>query len=199
MRRHGPALDRIVIDTLARAEGAQGAALDVAIVPFGYHAAYAGTLTAVGSDRDIPVLSLASVDPVARRQRMLPEIEAMLGRSGAALAHVERHTYGAARTDLLRRSKIVLDVHRVPGSHPLYRFILAAAAGAALVSEPLDQPEPLVPGVHYVEAATPDLAEATLALLADEPRRRRIVAAAQALLAGELDLRRTLPRALGAG
>jgi hypothetical protein len=197
MRRHRPALDRIVIDTLARAEGALSAGLDVAIVPFGYHAAYAGTLTAPASDRDIPVLSLASVDPVARRQRVLPEIEATLGRSGAAVAHVERHTYGAARTDVLRRSKVVLDVHRVPGSHPLYRFILAAAAGAALVSEPLDQPQPLVPGVHYMEAATSRLGEATLELLADEPRRRRIVDAAQALLTGELDLRRTLPIALG--
>lgn len=196
MRRHGPAFDRIVIDTPARAEGALRAGIDVAIVPFGYHAAYAGALVSPGADRDIEVLSLASIDRLARRQRLMPEIEAALGRSGLALAQVERHTYGPSRTDVLRRSRVVLDVHRVPDSHPLYRFILAAAAGAALVSEPLVQPEPLVPGVHYVEAATSRLGEATLELLADEPRRRRMVDAAQTLLLGDLDLHRTLPRAL---
>jgi len=197
LRRDGPAFDRIVVDTPARAEGALRAGIDPAIVAFGYHAAYAGALAAPEIERDIDVLSLASVDRVARRQRLMPDIEAMLGRSGVVLVQVERHTYGASRTQVLRRSKVVLDVHRVPGSHPLYRFILAAAAGAAMVSEPLGQPEPLVPGVHYVEAATSRLGEATLELLADEPRRRQIVAAAQALLSGELDLRLTLPRALG--
>jgi hypothetical protein len=197
LRRNAPAFDRIVIDTRARAEGALRAGIDVAIVPFGYHAAYAGALAPPEMKRDIDVLSLANVDRVARRQRLMPEIEAALGRSGVALTQAERHTYGGSRTQLMRRSKVVLDIHRVPGSHPLYRFILAAAAGAALVSEPLAQPEPLVPGVHYVEAATSHLGEATLELLADEPRRRRIAQAAQALLLGELDLRHTLPRALG--
>ena len=197
LRRHGPAFDRIVIDTQARAEGALSAGMDVAIVPVGYHAAYAGDLAAPGAERDVDVLSMANVDQIARRYRLLAEIEATLRRSGVELAQLKQHTYGVARRQALERARVVLDVHRVPGSHPLYRFILAAAAGAALVSEPLERPEPLVPGVHYVEAETPLLAEATLALLADEPRRRRIVEAAQALLAGELDLRRTLPRALG--
>ena len=197
LRRDAHTFDRIVVDTQSRAEGALRAGIDVAIVAFGYHPAYAGALAAPQIERDIDVLSLASVDRVARRQRVMTDIEAMLGRSGVALAQVERHTYGASRTQVLRRSKVVLDIHRVPGSHPLYRFILAAAAGAAMVSEPLDQPEPLVPGVHYVEAATSRLGEATLELLADEPRRQQIVVAAQALLSGELDLRRTLPRALG--
>jgi hypothetical protein len=88
-------------------------------------------------------------------------------------------------------------VHRIPGGYPLYNFILASAAGAALVTEPLIRPEPLVPGVHYVEAPTADLAAAARDLLDDEPRRRRLVEAAQALLESDLDLRRTLPRAIG--
>jgi hypothetical protein len=66
-----------------------------------------------------------------------------------------------------------------------------------MVTEPLFRPEPLVPGVHYVEAETSDLAQAALDLLKDEPRRRRLVEAAQALLTKDLDLRRTLPLALG--
>jgi hypothetical protein len=197
LRRHAPAFDRIVIDTQTRAEGALTAGLDVAVVPFGYHAAYAGALAAPAAERDIDVLSLANVDRKARRYRLLSEIEATLRQSGVELAQVEQHTYGAARTKVLGRSRVVIDIHRVPDSHPLYRFILAAAAGAAMVTEPLERPEPLVPGVHYVEAATPRLGEATLELLADEPRRRRIVDAAQTLLAGELSLRHTLPLALG--
>ena len=197
LRRHAAAFDRIVIDTPTRAEGAIGAGLDVAIVPVGYHAAYAGGLLAPATERDIEVISLANVDRIARRYRLMRDIEATLARSGIALEHVKRHTYGSARTQVLRRSKVVLDVHRVPNSHPLYRFILAAAAGAAMVTEPLDQPQPLVPGIHYMEAETARLAEATLELLADEPRRRRMVDAAQTLLLGDLDLHHNLARALG--
>ena len=91
---------------------------------------------------------------------------------------------------------MVVDIHRLPGNNPGFRFIVASAAGAALVSEPLARPEPLVPGVHYVEAHEDEMAEAVAALLANEPARRGLVEAAQALLSGELQMTRVLPRVL---
>lgn len=197
LRRHAAAVDRIVIDTAERAEGALAAGIPVDVVPFGYHPAYAGPLANPAAERDIEVLTLANISPVARRYRLVAAIAAELGRSGVGLVRVPDHTYGEGRRLMLERTRVVIDVHRLPSSHPLFRLILSAAAGAAMVSEPLDHPEPLIPGVHYIEADTHDLARATLDLLANEARRRRIVEAAQALLTSELDLRRNLPRALG--
>jgi hypothetical protein len=197
LRRHAAAIDRIVIDTAARAEGALDSGISFEVVPFGYHASYAGPLTAPAAERDIGVLTLANISPLARRHRLVAGLADELRASNIELVRVPDHTYGADRRAILERTRVVVDVHRLPGSHPLFRFILSAAAGAAMISEPMAQPAPLVPGVHYVEAATKDLSHAAVELLGDEPRRRRIVEAAQALLATDLDLRRTLPRALG--
>ncbi|MEP7360058.1 MAG: glycosyltransferase [Chloroflexota bacterium] len=197
LRRHAPEMDRIVIDTDSRADGALNAGFPFAVVPFGYHEAYAGPLADPAAARDIEVLTIANVSPVARRHRLFGAISAELGESNVRLTHVPQHTYGEARRTILERSRVVLDVHRLPGIHPLFRFVLSAAAGAAMISEPLAQPQPLVPGVHYVEAAATDLARIARDLLADEPRRRRLVEAAQELLRTELDLRQTLQRALG--
>jgi hypothetical protein len=197
LRRHAGALDRIVIDTQARAAGAVGVGKAIEVVPFGYHPAYAGPLAGLGAARDIDVLTMANVSPVARRHRLLAAIGSALGESGTDLVRMPQHTYGSDRRRVLERARVVLDVHRLPDSHPLFRFILSAAAGAAMISEPLARPEPLMPGVHYIEAPASEMARATRELLADEPRRRRIVEAAQALLTSELDLHRTLPLALG--
>jgi hypothetical protein len=196
LRRHAGAFDRIVIDAHARSEGALQAGLTVDVVPFGYHPAYAGPIGSSGP-RDIDIVALGNVDPKARRQRIMGAVEDELGRANVRVTRISGHVYGAERRAVLERARVSLDVHRIPGGYPLYNFILASAAGAALVTEPLRRPEPLVQGVHYVEADTADLARAASELLSDEPRRRRIVEAAQALLTTDLDLRQTLPRALG--
>jgi hypothetical protein len=197
LQGHAAKLDRIVVDTIARAQGALAAGIAVDVVPLGYHESYAGPIADPATERDIEVLTLANISPIARRHRLFADISGDLAASGINLVAVPGHTYGGRRRGLLERARVVLDVHRLPASHPLFRFVLSAAAGAAMVSEPLDRPEPLVPGVHYVEAQTSDLAQACRELLADEPRRRQLVLAAQELLTTDLDLRRTLPRALG--
>jgi hypothetical protein len=109
---------------------------------------------------------------------------------------VDGGLYGQEREDLLGRTRVVLDVHRVPGNFNGLRFMFAAAAGAVLVSEPCDDPRPLIPGKHYVEAPVEGLAAAIRDTLADEPRRRQIVEAGQELLRGELAMSRTLERVL---
>jgi hypothetical protein len=196
LRRHAKAFDRIVIDANCRAQGALEAGIPIEVVPFGYHASYAGP---IGSNRprDIDVMAMGNADPIARRHRVLVPIEAELAESNVNVVRVSGHTYGTQRRAMLERARVSLDVHRIPGNEPNHNFVLVTAAGAALVTEPVLQPGPLVPGVHYVEAEPSGLAQATRDLLADEPRRLRMVEAAQELLRTELDLRRNLLRALG--
>jgi hypothetical protein len=196
LKRHAAAFDRIVVDTHVRAQGAVAAGIPVEVVPFGYHASYAGPIGGDGP-RDIAVVALGNVDRKARRNRIVSAVEDDLRRSNIALRRIDGHVYGADRRAVLERARVSLDIHRIPGAYPLYNFILASAAGAALVTEPLARTGPLEPGVHYVEAEASGLAQVTRDLLDDEPRRRRLVEAAQALLRTDLDLRRTLPRALG--
>lgn len=89
-----------------------------------------------------------------------------------------------------------LNVQRIAGNFIGVRLVLALAAGAAVVTEPMADPFPFVPGVHYVEAPPENLVDEARSLLADERRRRRIVEAGQELLAGELAMTRSLTRVL---
>jgi hypothetical protein len=109
---------------------------------------------------------------------------------------VAQDVWGADRNALLRRSRVVLNVQRVPGNFIGTRLILALAAGAVVVTDPMDDPHPFVPGVHYVEAPLGSVLDEAVALLADEPRRRRIVEAGQALLTREVSMPRSLARVL---
>lgn len=196
LQRAFPAFDRVVVDSHDRAEGALRAGLPVSVVPYGYHESYAGPLQAAG-DRPRDALLLAHmVGRHGRRQRLVALLERQLAERGYALTRLTSGTYGRRRSEILGRTRVVVDIHRLPGNYPGFRFIVASAAGAALVSEPLARPEPLIPGVHYVEAREDGMANAVAALLADEAARLRQVEVAQALLSGELHMSRVLPKVL---
>lgn len=194
LRRARSAFDRIVIDSEDRAEGARAAGIPVAVVPYGYHERIGGPFHSLG-ERDTQVLVLAHMVG-GRRPRLLAGIETRLANHGIEVERVSAGIYGPERTRLMRRARVVLDIHRMPGNWPGFRFMVAAAAGAALVTEPLRNPPPLVADEHYVEAPAELLADALLSLLADEPRRRRLVEASQQLLAGNLAMASVLPRLL---
>jgi len=197
LEKAAPAFDRIVIDSRDRAEGAISAGLTVAVVPYGYHEVIAGPLEPAGFERPIDALLLAHlVGRYGRRQRVVEELERSFDARQIPLMKVTSGTYGAERGALLRQARVVIDVHRIPGNHPGFRWMVASAAGAAVVTEPLAYPEPLVPGVHYLETTAAEMPEVVAALLADEPARTRLVTAAQDLLASDMSMRSTLPRAL---
>jgi len=196
LEKAAPAFDRIVIDSRDRADGALRAGLDVAVVPYGYHASFAGPLTSAG-DRPIGAVLLAHlVGQYGRRQRVVESLERRFDERHIGLIKVTSGMYGPERGALLRQARVVVDVHRIPGNHPGFRWIVAAAAGAVLISEPLSAPQPLVPGVHYVEAAADDMPDVVEHFLNDEAARARIVEAAQQLLSTDLLMRRQLLLAL---
>ena len=186
-------VNRIVVTSRDRQAALAERGIASVAVPFGYAAAVAGPITRpeVG-DRDIIFASLARVDfRRADRRAIVGEWSAVEPR----LRHFDG-SWGAPRNELLRRSKIVLNVSRSPGNFVGWRLLLALAAGAVVVSEPMTDPYPFAPGIHYVEAPLDGLLAAARDLEADEPRRRRIASAGQALLEGELAMSRCLSRAI---
>lgn len=169
--------------------------VDARVVPFGYHERFAGSIVPSTVARDVDVVSIGSgLDWASRRARGTKATLEALGPR-LRVATPER-AWGDERHALLSRARVMLDVHRAPGNFVGLRLLLALTAGVALVTEPLDDPRPFVPGVHYVEAPLADLPEAVGGLLADEPARRRIVDAGQALISSELTMERSLAAVL---
>lgn len=156
------------------------------VVPIGYHETMAGALTAPeAGPRDIPLLSLGATSRHLRRGQLLERLAA--DRDGAALVVMDG-LWGSERSAVLRRCRVLLDVHRIPGSFIGVRLVLALAAGVAVVTEPMPDARPFVPGVTHLEAPASDLLATARALAADDDRRRSIVHAGQLLLAERLRL-----------
>lgn len=170
--------------------------LHATVVPFGYHERHAGVLTPAGhGPRDVPLLILGSRAAHTRRARMVDDMQ----RIGASVGlQVVEGVWGEERAELLRRTRVLVDVQRIPGNFVGIRLLLAIAAGAALVTEPMTDPSPFIPGVHYLEAPADRLLDVATELAADDRRRAAIVDAGQALLRDTLTMRSSLERVLAA-
>ena len=187
---------RIVATSRDRGASLAAAGIPATVVPFGYHPRHAGPLTPADSRRDIAVVVVgAGLDSTRlRRGRILARLRPGLRRLGQ-IVEIDG-SWGDERNAMLRRARVVLDIQRIPGNFTGLRWLLAAAAGAAYVAEPMDDPAPLRPGVDHVEAATESVIAAVAQLLEDEPRRRSIADESQQLLRGDLAMHRSLERVL---
>jgi hypothetical protein len=186
-------VDRLVVTSRDRQATLGDHGIVAHVVPFGYAPAVAGPLTPPDAmPRDLPMVFLGSTGSRAAVTRTL--IRRWCDERADLTA--ARDIWGADRNALLRRARVILNVQRIAGDFIGTRLLLALAAGAAVVTDPMEDPHPFVPGIHYVEAPLENLLDEAGALLADEPRRRRIVQAGQALLANELSMTRSLARVL---
>ncbi len=185
----------IVVTSHDRAEILAGHGLASRVVPFGYHRAFAGLLTPGDTDgRDVPLASLGATSRHLRRGRMLDRFAA--DRGGPPLLRLDG-VWGDERAAILRRSRVLVDVHRVPGTFIGIRLVLALAAGVAVVTEPMPDARPFETGVTHLEVPADELLDAARGLVADEGRRRGIVASGQALLADRLQLTASVRAIIG--
>jgi hypothetical protein len=186
-------VDRVVVTSRDRQSALEGRGLAAVAIPFGYSASMAGPLLPPDQGvRDLVFVSLAT------RHRRLAEHRSIFDRwreDEPRLVSIN-DTWGAERGALLRRTRVVLNVAQAPGDFGGVRLVLALAAGAVVISEPMTDPYPFVAGVHFVEAPRDALLQAARDLVDDEPRRRSIAAAGQRLLAGELAMASCLRRVL---
>jgi len=187
--------DEVVTTSQQRVAACRAVGIAARVVPYGYHPLTTGPLAdADVRGRDVPVLLLGTeLKARTRRSAVIRSLEQALPPS-VPLLTIGEGLYGEDRARLLRRTRVVLDVHRVPGSFTGLRVIMAAAAGAVLVTEPFEGPTPFAPGVHHVEAPADRLAEAVCGILRDDSLARRLVEAAQSLLRGELAMAACLGR-----
>jgi len=158
-------VDHLFMSTVGKQRFLASRGIKSEFAPMGYY-------PDIGEDRrlnrDIDVLFLGKTTRSTRRRQQLDAIVPALVGIGAHVEVVDEGYYGEARIALLNRVKIVLHLHKYPWDTPWMRFVAAAANGAAVVSEPLTDPEPFKAGVHYAEASFDRLPEAIAGLLKDD-------------------------------
>lgn len=186
--RHEGWLDHLAASTLQRVRFLEGRGIAAAFIPVGACEEFGCEL---GLERDIEVLFLGRIKH-GRRADLLGRLQGALREQGISLHQVVDDCYGAARTRLLNRSRVMLNLHNFPWSPAWIRFLMAARCGTAVVSEPTDDTQPFVAGVHYVAAPAEELAAAAARLLRDEAARAQVVAASRDLCKERLTLARSV-------
>lgn len=181
-------LDAIFVSTEQKRRHLADWGIGAHFLPVGQQPSYGRDL---GRPRDIDVLFVGSLKAEARR-RALADLMAQLQAAGLVTHVPDGPVWGQARTDLVNRARIMLHMHQFDWDTPWMRWCLAAANGAVIASEPLTVAYPLVPGRDYLEAPAAGLADAILALLRDEDRRRAMLASCRAALGTSMAMDRVL-------
>lgn len=181
-------------------------------LPFG---AVASMTAGEWPDRDIDLLFMGSLDP--RRGAALASLAPVLWdrRSELRLFPFDRPisaatpgvVFGGAKHHLLRRARVLLNVHRAragdlasgaepPAYFEWVRMVEAMANRCVVVTEPSQGFAPLVAGTHFVSADLDQLSDAVESLLGDPALLDQMALAAQHAVTVDLALSEALRPAL---
>ena len=151
-------------------------------------------------ERDIDLVYLGNIGAARgdRAARLESVTRALTERGLVVEVPTEAH-FGRARSELLNRAKVALNLRSNTWHPELIRFVLSAACGAAVVSDlPVDNCEPFEPGVHFVAASTEELSATVVKVVEQRERREELVARATTLLHRELSMEQTVARFMAA-
>jgi hypothetical protein len=182
--------DLLVSSAPGRCEFLAERGIDAHWVPLGYYPEHGRDL---GLERDIDALFLGALE-VPRRKRSIRRLR----RQGVDLvakgSWSDPRCWGEARTRLLNRTKILINISRYPGELSHYRLILGGANKCLVISEPMYNPSPYVPGKHYVSASIDEMPDAVGYYLSHDEERQRIVDTAHEFVTGEMTAARSVSR-----
>lgn len=184
--------DLLVAPTLERCEFLAERGLSSHFVPLGHDPAMGEDL---GIARDIEVLFLGSLN-IPRRRGVLEQIESRGVNLLALGSRSDPACWGAERSRLLNRTKILLNISRSPGQFPDLRWLLGMANKSLVISEPVHAPDPYVPGKHYVSAPIEQLPEVIAYYLAHAEERERIAHEGHCFVTQELTMAHSVSRIL---
>ena len=178
--------------------------------PLGWPPSWAAAPAEAGGDapeRDVDLLHLGIYSD--RRGAILSQAARHLSRWRCRLNLSDDHAPNSApqanyacgpqKWDLLRRSRVVLNIH--VSERPYFewqRVVQAVSNGCAVVSEHSTGHEPMEVGRHFVSGRPETLALLAQPLLEDEGRRRALADEALRFLKEELPFRRSVERLIAA-
>jgi len=181
-------IDYVFTTTVAKKEFIIKRGFHTEFIPFGYHSIF-GQLQ--GRKRDIDVLFLGRLNN-ERRRRVIDQLFDELRANGVVLTVIDRDYYTEGRTELLNRTKIMLNLLRVPWDFGPERCLMSMSCGALVVSEKIMKPEPYQPGVHFAQAETPKLASIICQYLENDNEREKITRSAYEFVTSELQLKKSV-------
>lgn len=182
--------DVLVTATLGRCEFLSERGIVADWVPLGYEPSCGHDL---GLPRDIDVLFLGAPD-VPRRNRLLRRLRQNGIRIQVVGSYVDPSCWGAQRTELLNRTKILLNLARTPGEFPDLRLILGMANKALVISEPIYRPDPFVPGRHFISVSIEEMPEKIRYYLTHDTERASISERAHGLITQDVTMDRSVSR-----
>ncbi len=180
--------DLLVVTSHGAAETAALHALRAHVVPVGYDPVFGEALEV---ERDIDVLFLGALDVPRRRQALRALRRQGLTVDACGSWHDPRF-WGAERTELLNRTRILLNIQRTPGQYSGFRLLLGMANGALVLSEPIYRPEPFIDGVHFVSGSLDEIPALAARYVGDEPARLRVAEEGRAFVTSSLTLGQSL-------
>ncbi len=188
-RLHNAGLpDVLVVSATGRQHLLRERGIESHFVPFGYDARMGRDL---GLTRDIDALFLGSLD-VPRRKRILEFLQGQ-GINVTSVGDWSNPAYwGEQRTALLNRVRILLNFPRTAAEYSGARILLGLANKALVISEPIYDPAPYVPGKHFVMAPVEELPDVIRHYLANDAERERIVEEGHRLALIELTMERSV-------
>lgn len=185
-------VDLLIVSTPGRREFLAERGIGAQWVPIGYDASRGRDL---GLARDLDALFIGSPH-VPRTRRRVRRLRRRGVDVTALGSWTDPATWGESRTRLINRAKIFLNLQRYPGELSGVRFILGMANRSLVVSEPVYDPAPYVPGKHYVSATEEEMPDVIAYYLAHEEERRRVADEGHRFVTRELTMERSLARIL---
>ncbi len=191
-RRHNDRwCDLVAVSTIPRHRVLTEMGIRCAYAPLGYHPGWG---TDLGLARDIDVLFLGRVRRTSRRT-VLARVGDRLRHHGLRLTVVDRDCFGQDRTELLNRTRIVLDLVQCPWDMPVMRLLTSMACGAMVISDWPGDPHPFSRD-HLVQVEATALADTAVHYLEAESERQRIAHAGRQYVVKQLTWHETVRRVL---
>jgi hypothetical protein len=185
-------LDGLAITSHSRATYLQHHGFHPIVVPIGYYPELHGR--DMGLRRDIDVGFLGNINSL-RRFSLLEQVRKELEQRGITVS-IQTNLYGEERTRFLNRTKINLNIYRAPYDFFGLRFVFCAANKALLISEPVLDYEPFIPGRHMVAVPITEIADTVEYYLLHEEKRQKIVDDADQLIHEEYTITQMIGRIL---
>ena len=166
------------------------------LTPRGYHPSYGQILDL---ERDIAVVWMGKTRNRRRKQVVHWMEEQLEGRGLLMQIYDGEHNdfiFDDRRTEILNRTRFVLNVLPDPTWEVSMRYYIAAANGAVVLTEPGENAYPFVPGKHLVECPVEQMPEKVIYYLQHEDEWNAISEAMLSLMQEELTLKRSIARIL---
>jgi hypothetical protein len=185
-------LDVLALSSTVYAEYLRQLGIDAILLPRGYHPSYGQVLDL---EREVAVVWMGKTRNRHRRWAVYWLRDQLAKRGQVMYIHDGRERgfiFGQERTQILNRAWFVVNVLPNPTWEVSIRYYMAAANGAAVLTEPGKNQYPFVPGKHLVECPVRDMPDRIMYYLEHEQEWRSMSEAMLGLVTTELTLERSI-------